>query len=128
MEQRVKYVGDILQALLVARKRKWDENEVVRMERESEVFKYVKALVEKERKELLEDAGQDEEKIDDVNYIQVQHSRVFFSTVITIPVANKWWSGWADMQNTTGFWTIQGKCDGKQALTGPILRVAQLNI
>jgi hypothetical protein len=32
------------------------------------------------------------------------------------------------MQNTKGFWTIQGKCDGKQALTGPILRVAQLNI
>lgn len=89
MEQRVKYVGDILQALLVARKRKWDENEVIRMERESEVFKYVKGLVEKERKELLEDAGQDEEKIDDINYIQVQDSRVLFSTVITIPVANK---------------------------------------
>jgi STIP1 family protein 1 len=87
MEQRVKYVGDILQALLVARKRKWDENEVVRMERESEVFKYVKALVEKERKELLEDAGQDEEKIDDINYIQVRDSRVCFNTVITIPVA-----------------------------------------
>jgi STIP1 homology and U-box containing protein 1 len=71
MEQRVKYVGDILQALLVARKKKWDENEVARIERESEVFKYVKGLAEKERKELLEEAGDDEEKIDDVNFIQV---------------------------------------------------------
>ncbi|CAO3693905.1 unnamed protein product [Umbelopsis ramanniana] len=70
MEQRVKYVGDILQALLIARKKKWDENEVARMERESETFKYVKGLVEKERKELLEEAGEDEEKIDDVNFIQ----------------------------------------------------------
>lgn len=72
MEQRVKYVGDILQALLIARKKKWDENEVARMERESETFKYVKGLVEKERKELLEEAGDDEEKIDDVNFIQVR--------------------------------------------------------
>jgi STIP1 family protein 1 len=72
MEQRVKYVGDILQALLIARKKKWDENEVARMERESETFKYVKGLVEKERKELLEEAGEDEEKIDDVNFIQVR--------------------------------------------------------
>lgn len=71
MEQRVKYVGDILQALLIARKKKWDEGEVVRMERESEIFKYVKGLVEKERQQLLQDANGDEEKIDDVNYIQV---------------------------------------------------------
>jgi STIP1 family protein 1 len=71
MEQRVKYVGDILQAVLVARKKKWDENEIARIERESEVFKYVKGLVEKERKDLLNEAGNDEEKIDDVNFIQV---------------------------------------------------------
>jgi STIP1 family protein 1 len=71
MEQRVKYVGDILQALLIARKKKWDEGEVARMERESDIFKYVKGLIEKERQELLEKADGDEEKIDDVNYIQV---------------------------------------------------------
>ncbi|GAB5589674.1 hypothetical protein Unana1_04574 [Umbelopsis nana] len=69
-EQRVKYVGDILQALLVARKKKWDEGELARIERESEIFKYVKSLLEKERKERLAEAGEDEEKIDEVNYIQ----------------------------------------------------------
>lgn len=73
MEQRVKYVGDILQALLVARKKKWDEGELARIERESEIFKYVKGLLEKERKERLAAAGEDEEKIDEVNYIQVQN-------------------------------------------------------
>lgn len=69
----MKYVGDILQALLVARKKKWDEGELARIERESEIFKYVKGLLEKERKERLAAAGEDEEKIDEVNYIQVQN-------------------------------------------------------
>ncbi|ORX53183.1 the chip U-Box E3 ubiquitin ligase [Hesseltinella vesiculosa] len=66
--QRVKYVNDILQALLVARKRKWDDAEVVRLERESELLRYVKQLVEKERQEWKAEANGDEETLDEIDY------------------------------------------------------------
>ncbi|KAL1926245.1 hypothetical protein VTP01DRAFT_5942 [Rhizomucor pusillus] len=69
IRQKVKYVNDILQALLTARKRKWDDDEAVRLERESELLRYVKGLIEAERKRQLEDADDDQEKIDEVNYL-----------------------------------------------------------
>ncbi|KAI8062152.1 hypothetical protein BC940DRAFT_309261 [Gongronella butleri] len=67
--QRVKYVNDILQALLMARKRKWDDAESARLERESELLRYVKGLVDAERAQQLAqvDVGDDEE-IDEINY------------------------------------------------------------
>ncbi|KAJ8653890.1 hypothetical protein O0I10_010457 [Lichtheimia ornata] len=69
IQQRVKYVNDILQALLTARKRKWDDQEADRLVRESSLLQYVKNLVEAERKRQLEEAGDDEEKIDEINYL-----------------------------------------------------------
>lgn len=74
IRQKVKYVNDILQALLTARKRKWDDDEAVRLERESELLRYVKGLIEAERKRQLEDADDDQEKIDEVNYLTVNGS------------------------------------------------------
>ncbi|KAI7850851.1 hypothetical protein BDC45DRAFT_517299 [Circinella umbellata] len=69
IQQRVKYVNDILQALLTARKRKWDDQEAARLERESSLLQYVKGLVEADRQRQLQIAGDDEEKIDEINYI-----------------------------------------------------------
>ncbi|KAI8971874.1 hypothetical protein BDF20DRAFT_703632 [Mycotypha africana] len=69
IQKKVSYVNDILQALLVARKKKWDDDEAVRLEKESELLRYVKGLVEKERKELLEKVDpNDEEEIETINY------------------------------------------------------------
>ncbi|KAG2205822.1 hypothetical protein INT47_004005 [Mucor saturninus] len=67
IEQKVKYVNDIIQALLVARKRKWDDDEAVRLEKEDELLHYVKGLIEKERADLLKDTI-DEEEIETINY------------------------------------------------------------
>ncbi|KAG2221033.1 hypothetical protein INT45_009282 [Circinella minor] len=69
IQQRVKYVNDILQALLTARKRKWDDQEAARLERESSLLQYVKGLVEADRQRQLQIAGDDEEKIDEINYL-----------------------------------------------------------
>ncbi|KAI8369815.1 hypothetical protein EDC96DRAFT_503481 [Choanephora cucurbitarum] len=67
--QKVKYVNDILQALLLARKRKWEDDEAVRLEKESELLRYVKSLIEKERKEQLATTDpEDQEAIDTINY------------------------------------------------------------
>ncbi|CAO3693334.1 hypothetical protein G6F70_007219 [Rhizopus microsporus] len=68
IQQKVKYVNDILQALLLARKKKWEDDEAIRLEKESELLRYVKGLIEKERKELLEKEGTDEEAVDTINY------------------------------------------------------------
>ncbi|KAI9364058.1 hypothetical protein BD770DRAFT_439738 [Pilaira anomala] len=67
IQQKVKYVNDIIQALLVARKRKWDDDEAIRLEKEDELLRYVKGLIEKERAELLSQAN-DEEAIETINY------------------------------------------------------------
>ncbi|GAA5816321.1 hypothetical protein MFLAVUS_009847 [Mucor flavus] len=67
IQQKVKYVNDIIQALLVARKRKWDDDEAIRLEKEDELLRYVKGLIERERSELLSKA-EDEEAIDTINY------------------------------------------------------------
>ncbi|KAG0175396.1 hypothetical protein DFQ28_000928 [Apophysomyces sp. BC1034] len=68
IDQKVKYVNDILHALLMARKKKWDDDEAVRLERESELLRYVKNLVQERRQKELNDAATDEEKVDEINY------------------------------------------------------------
>ncbi|KAI8366060.1 Stub1 protein [Radiomyces spectabilis] len=68
-EQKVKYINDILQALLLARKKKWDDAEAVRLEKESELLRYVKGLVIAEHdRELKNVAEDDEEKKDELKY------------------------------------------------------------
>ncbi|GAA5805632.1 hypothetical protein HPULCUR_011153 [Helicostylum pulchrum] len=67
IQQKVKYVNDIIQALLVARKRKWDDDEAIRLEKEDELLRYVKGLIERERSELLSKA-EDEEATETINY------------------------------------------------------------
>lgn len=47
---------------------KWEDDEAIRLEKESELLRYVKGLIEKERKELLEKEGTDEEAVDTINY------------------------------------------------------------
>ncbi|KAI8089304.1 Stub1 protein [Halteromyces radiatus] len=68
MQQKVKYINDILQALLMARKKKWDDDEVVRLEKECELLRYVENLVEKERTEQLDQNKDDPDKMDEINY------------------------------------------------------------
>ncbi|KAG1055039.1 hypothetical protein G6F43_002979 [Rhizopus delemar] len=48
-------------------KYKWEDDEAIRLEKESELLRYVKGLVEKERNELLNNE-MDEEAIDTINY------------------------------------------------------------
>ena len=50
---------------------KWDDQEAARLERESSLLQYVKGLVEADRQRQLQIAGDDEEKIDEVNYLTV---------------------------------------------------------
>lgn len=50
---------------------KWDDQEADRLVRESSLLQYVKNLVEAERKRQLEEAGDDEEKVDEINYLTV---------------------------------------------------------
>ncbi|CAO3639312.1 unnamed protein product [Cunninghamella blakesleeana] len=67
--QKVKYINDILQALLLARKRKWDDDEVVRLEKESELLRYVKKLVAKDYDQKLNDIGNnDPEIVEEIKY------------------------------------------------------------
>ncbi|ORY98805.1 hypothetical protein BCR43DRAFT_207982 [Syncephalastrum racemosum] len=68
IQQKVKYVNDILQALLMARKRKWDDDEAVRLEHESELLRYVKGLVLEEKKRDLAQVGDDPERRDEIEY------------------------------------------------------------
>ncbi|KAG1472270.1 hypothetical protein G6F56_001636 [Rhizopus delemar] len=67
IQQKVKYVNDILQALLFARKKKWEDDEAIRLEKESELLRYVKSLIEKEKSEMLEKET-DEEGIETIEY------------------------------------------------------------
>lgn len=82
IQQKVKYVNDIIQALLVARKRKWDDDEAIRLEKEFELLRYVKGLIEKERAEQLKAVDPtDEEAIDTINYHideRLSHVQVVF--------------------------------------------------
>ena len=55
---------------------KWDDQEANRLVRESSLLQYVKNLVEAERKRQLEEAGGDEEKIDEVNYLTVSNMQL----------------------------------------------------
>ncbi|KAG0738980.1 hypothetical protein G6F57_000187 [Rhizopus arrhizus] len=48
-------------------KYKWEDDEAIRLEKESELLRYVKGLVEKERNESLNNE-MDEEAIDTINY------------------------------------------------------------
>ncbi|KAI9474210.1 MAG: Stub1 protein [Benjaminiella poitrasii] len=68
--QKVKYVNDILQALLLARRKKWEDDEAIRLEKESELLRYVKGLIEKERAESLAALNDpnDQEAIETINY------------------------------------------------------------
>ncbi|SAM05430.1 hypothetical protein [Absidia glauca] len=70
MQQKVRYINDILQALLTARKKKWDGEEVKRLEREWELLRYVKGLVETERTKQLDEIvdKDDTEKVEEINY------------------------------------------------------------
>ncbi|CAO0798008.1 unnamed protein product [Mucor circinelloides] len=69
IQQKVKYVNDILQALLIARKRKWEDDEAIRLEKENELLRYVKGLIERDRGQQLAAADpNDEEAIDTINY------------------------------------------------------------
>ncbi|KAL7330695.1 hypothetical protein PS15p_205603 [Mucor circinelloides] len=69
IQQKVKYVNDILQALLIARKRKWEDDEAIRLEKENELLRYVKGLIEQDRAQQLAAADpNDEEAIDTINY------------------------------------------------------------
>ncbi|KAI8340431.1 E3 ubiquitin-protein ligase CHIP-like protein [Chlamydoabsidia padenii] len=68
MQQKVRYINDILQALLTARKKKWDGDEVKRLEREWELLRYVKGLVENERTRQLEQVKDDTDKLEEINY------------------------------------------------------------
>ncbi|CAO3655675.1 unnamed protein product [Mucor hiemalis] len=81
IQQKVKYVNDIIQALLVARKR-WEDDEAIRLEKEFELLRYVKGLIEKERVELLKAVDPtDEEAIDTINYHideRLSHVQVVF--------------------------------------------------
>lgn len=74
MQQKVRYINDILQALLTARKKKWDGDEVKRLEREWELLRYVKGLVENERAAHLEQVkdSEDTEKMEEINYNSVR--------------------------------------------------------
>jgi STIP1 family protein 1 len=73
MQQKVRYINDILQALLTARKKKWDGEEVKRLEREWELLRYVKGLVETERTKQLDEIvdKDDTEKVEEINYNSV---------------------------------------------------------
>ncbi|KAL9554469.1 hypothetical protein MBANPS3_002799 [Mucor bainieri] len=69
IQQKVKYVNDILQALLIARKRKWEDDEAIRLEKENELLRYVKGLIEQDRAQQLAAVDpNDEEAIDTINY------------------------------------------------------------
>ncbi|GAN09857.1 E3 ubiquitin-protein ligase CHIP-like isoform X2 [Mucor ambiguus] len=69
IQQKVKYVNDILQALLIARKRKWEDDEAIRLEKENELLRYVKSLIEQDRAQQLAAVDpNDEEAIDTINY------------------------------------------------------------
>ncbi|KAF1802439.1 Stub1 protein [Mucor lusitanicus] len=69
IQQKVKYVNDILQALLIARKRKWEDDEAIRLEKENELLRYVKGLIEQDRAQQLAAVdSNDEEAIDTINY------------------------------------------------------------
>jgi STIP1 family protein 1 len=69
IQQKVKYVNDIIQELLVARKRKWEDAEAIRLEKENELLRYVKSLIENERTELLNQTDpNDDEAIETINY------------------------------------------------------------
>ncbi|KAI9008842.1 E3 ubiquitin-protein ligase CHIP-like protein [Phycomyces nitens] len=68
IQQKVKYVNDILQALLMARKRRWDDEEAIRLERESELLRYVKGLIEADRDRLIKEAGDNEEAKEEADY------------------------------------------------------------
>lgn len=74
IQQKVKYVNDILQALLFARKKKWEDDEAIRLEKESELLRYVKSLIEKEKSEMLEKET-DEEGIETIEYNTVKYTK-----------------------------------------------------
>lgn len=71
-KQKVKYINDILQALLLARKKKWDDDEIIRIEKESELLHYVKQLVVKDYTQQLNEVDEnDQEKIEEIKYNMV---------------------------------------------------------
>ena len=49
VKANVTYLGDIIQALLNARKKKWEQSERERDKRESDLLKYLKGLINTER-------------------------------------------------------------------------------
>ncbi|CAO3631781.1 unnamed protein product [Cunninghamella echinulata] len=68
-KQKVKYINDILQALLLARKKKWDDDEIIRIEKESGLLLYVKELVTKDYTQQLNKVDEnDQEKIEEIKY------------------------------------------------------------
>lgn len=83
MQQKVRYINDILQALLTARKKKWDGEEVKRLEREWELLRYVKSLVEAERIRQLDQIvdKDDTEKVEEINYNSVNPGHHLLYTV-----------------------------------------------
>ncbi|KAI8972084.1 hypothetical protein BDB01DRAFT_811311 [Pilobolus umbonatus] len=72
IQQKVKYVNDILQALLTARKRKWEDDEAVRLEKESELLHYVKDLIQQERDRKISEIGTEgderQEEVETIEY------------------------------------------------------------
>ncbi|KAI9273717.1 hypothetical protein BY458DRAFT_508018 [Sporodiniella umbellata] len=67
IQQKVKYVNDILQALLFARRKKWEDDETIRLESESELLRYLKTLIFAEREKLTKSV-QDSDAIEEIEY------------------------------------------------------------
>lgn len=86
MQQKVRYINDILQALLTARKKKWDGEEVKRLEREWELLRYVKGLVETERTKQLDEIvdKDDTEKVEEINYNSVNQRYLLLIQSLTL--------------------------------------------
>ena len=62
--------------------KKWDDQEATRLERESTLLQYVKGLVEAEKQRQLAAAGEDAEKIDEINYLTVSCYGAFNFSVL----------------------------------------------
>jgi len=68
LDQRISYTSDILEAILRARRKKWEKNERQRLKQDSELFRYLKTLIDADRDKKLESFEQQSNDADEINY------------------------------------------------------------
>jgi tetratricopeptide (TPR) repeat protein len=73
LDQKVSYTSDILAAILAARRRKWEKNERQRLEQESDLFRYLKTLIDADRDRKLQSFEQQTENVDDADEVNYEH-------------------------------------------------------